>query len=116
MKTPVASTPPPNISTEYFAEMLLAMEQRLLLKLSAMEGWRTQALEDNNRGNDNKCKNTSTEVDDKEETNDPLAVSDNKETDDKTPTNDIVVSNTDKEETKVVIDPLETENVVSDNM
>ena len=82
MKTPVASTPPPNISTEYLAEMLLAMEQRLL---SAMEGWRTQALEDNNRGNDNKCKNTSTDVDD-------------------------------KEETKVVIDPLETENAVSDNM
>ena len=82
MKTPVASTPPPNISNEYSADMLLAMEQRLL---SAMEGWRTQALEDNNRGNDNKCKNTSTDVDD-------------------------------KEETKVVIDPLKTENAVSDNM
>ena len=86
MKPPVASTPapssPPNISNENLAEMFQAMKQRLL---SAMEGWRTQALEDNNRGNDKKCKNTSTDVDD-------------------------------KEETKVVIDPLETENAVSDNM
>ena len=138
MKTPVASTPPPNISNEYSADMLLAMEQRLL---SAMEGWRTQALEDNNRGNDNKCKNTSTDVDDKEETKvviDPLktenAVSDNMETgeikidsddeeyiatqaeaDDKAPTNDNDAFNTDKEDTQstLLIAPTEPENIIT---
>ena len=84
MKTSDTSTPAPaynpNISNENMSEMIQAMGQRLL---SAME--RTiQALENNNRGNDNKCKNTSTDVEDKEETK------------------------------EVVIDPLESETAVSD--
>ena len=61
MKTPVSSTPgpasPPNISNKNLAEMFQAMEQRLL-----------SAMENNNRGNYKKCKNTSTDVEDKEET------------------------------------------------